>query len=89
MFLGLFSIYQKNQSFYFILFSRLRLISGLRRAILVDQSRYILRQVVSERVYLNRWLILVLVMTTNPKTVIRDCRLFGDRLTSSNNQSKI
>ena len=51
----------------------------------VDQSRYTLPQVVSERVSPNQWLILVLVMEINPKTVIWDCRLFGDQLTSINN----
>ena len=44
---------------------------------------------VSEQVSPNQWLILVLVMATNPKMVIRDCRLFGGRLTSDNDQSKI
>ena len=37
----------------------------------------------------NQWLILVLVMATNPKTMIVDCRLFGGQLMSSNNQYKI
>ena len=60
--------------------------------ILVDQScvdNYTLRQMVLEHISPNRWLILVLMMATNPKTVIEDCRLFGDQLTSNNNQSKI
>ena len=30
----------------------------------------------------------MLVMATNPKKTIGDCRLFGGQLTSSNNQSK-
>ena len=51
----------------------------------VHQSRYTLPQVVSERVSPSQWLILVLVMAINPKTVIKDCRLFGDQLTSINN----
>ena len=57
--------------------------------ILVDQSCYTVRQVVLERVFPNQWLILVLVMATNLKTMIVDCRLFGDQLMSSNNQYKI
>ena len=55
----------------------------------VDQLLYTLRQVVSERIPPNRWLILVLVMATNSNTVIKDCRMFEDQLMSSNNQSKI
>ena len=46
-------------------------------------------QVVLEPGSPNRWLILVLVMATNPKIVIEDCILFGYQLTSNNNQSKI
>ena len=57
--------------------------------IFVDQSYYTLHQMVLKRVSLNRWLILVFVMETNPKTVIGHCILFGDRLMSYNNQSKI
>ena len=48
----------------------------------VNQSHYTLRQVVLKRVSPNQWLIPVLVMTTNPETVIRDCKLFEDRLMS-------
>ena len=57
----------------------------------VDYSHYTLCQMVLEQVSSNLWLIpvLVLVVATNPKMVIGDCKLFGDRLMSSNNQSKI